>query len=1458
MTSLSGKFIELGRTFHELAIAADATDDTALARLIGKERRLHWPDLLASHRIVLLSEAGSGKTEEVRQTAQRLRSEGKPAFFLRIESVSISFETAFEVGTYTEFLAWCESGDEGWLLLDSVDEARLRDPKDFELAIKIIGLKLAPVMQSAHIVITGRSSAWRMKTDPLLCRSVFPYQETQSVACESTAGSYEQLIATKEKWASQGPFTPFRIVALDDLTRAQIEKFLHGYGVTDTAAFLLAVEQKDVLQLMSRPQDLSELADFWKDYVRIGSRLELVQNSIKRRLIERDENRAEARPITLEKLTAGVRLIAAATTLTQNSAIQTPDGTGTPTGLIVREVLQDWDEKDCQSLLQRPIFEPGIYGAVRFHHRSIREYLTAEWVHHLFNAQAPRLRIEELFFRNQYGIEVVVPSLRPILPWLAILNPQILNRVIRLAPEIIFEGGDPSQLDCATRVKVLREVCEHLAQPARSYSPSDFASVQLFANVDLTNVIKELLAKHSDNPDICWVLLGMVWRGKIVGALPEAKALVRSGHDLHTRVAAFRALEVIGSEVDRASVRQEFLTEKGDQSREWLAELAADIPQDAGGIDWLLMALAKAQEKKRYEHDSLGRVVGQLINRLPLPLLPQMLDGLYELVHVPPLVEFIHYSVSSRNVWLIKSISLLISRLLSVQHPAVFSNSALSVLIMLPTLGAYIEDVKIDESVEDFSIAVPKWPELNYSLFWHAVGQARARCEAKGERLTNYWQAGAFDSYWRFDECRFDEILEDVRSRVELDDRLIAQSLAFSLYRQAGKPRVWRSRMKKIAQSDLELSAALDQLLHPPASEMGVLRRQDAKFKKQAIARRQSRERNEKKWKEWLTHNLDSVRNAFQPGVPSSAQQYLHSKISAGKTSSGMWSDGNWQSLIPEFGEIFATAYREGAMKFWRDYQPVMRSEGAPENTTPFAIILGLTGLAIEAREVESWADYLSHEEAIRATRYGLLELNGFASWMPTLFAVHPAAVLEVVNKEIDYEFEHDTPYGPDHYLLSTIAWAGSWLWNALAVGAIKRLARSPKSPSKLRHLLEILHGSDLPCEAIAKLAANKSKSIKNAELGPLWFASWVGVAPDVAIPTLSAHLANIAKPEDQTLFAMKFITALVGGRRKNKSAREAYRSVTHMKALYLLMHRYIRENEDIDRAGKGVYSPGLRDDAQDARNVLISFIKETPGKEAYLAMMEMSTVHPAEKSRPWMAYRAKEKATLDADIEPWSVEQILSFHRSLERTPRNHRELWYLAIERIRDYGHDLEHGNTSTADSLCYFGETAIRLFIANALNERAQSRYTISQESELADAKRPDILFHGAGFGSVPCELKLADRWTGPSLFERLEIQLCGDYLRDRQSNRGIFLLVYTGECKGWVHPNGAKIKGFPALIEALQNYWLVISPQFPEVEDIRVMGIDLTRRSIDTEARLGDKNARIRTNKARKANPRKPAV
>ena len=528
-----------------------------------------------------------------------------------------------------------------------------------------------------------------------------------------------------------------------------------------------------------------------------------------------------------------------------------------------------------------------------------------------------------------------------------------------------------------------------------------------------------------------------------------------------------------------------------------------------------------------------------------------------------------------------------------------------------------------------------------------------------------------------------------------------------------------------------------------------------------------------------------------------------------------------------------AKAFRDGVVAYWRRYRPRLRSEGKSDNQTPFSVIFGLTGLNIESRETEGWVETLTQEEAEIAFRYAMDELNGFPEWFPALYAKFLERMSELLLREVDRDLRVAKAKTDTHYVLADLSWSGTWAWPGIAGGILSRLkASEPNNLTNLGDMLTILQGAGTSETEIAALASMRSGDRRLAHAAR-WFAVWVGVDPDKAIPALEARLASMHRPSAQTKFAMQFITHLLGGRRNSGIAGNRFRTPRHLKKLYMLMHAYIREKDDIQRAGKGVYSPSLRDDAQDARGQLFSLLKEIPGKESYLALMDLASLHPEPSSRPWMQHHAKTKAETDADLTPWTVAQTLDFQMAIERTPATHRELFELAEMRFLDLKDNLEHGDSSIADILIKGAtkETDVRKYIGDWLRQVANGRYTVPQENELADDKRIDLRIEGAGFdGPVPIELKLADKnWTGAKLFERLENQLCGDYLRDNRSNRGLFVLVYRGEKQGWEVPGSGRKVGFAELVEALQQHWTVLSPKFPKVDEIRVIGIDLTIRA-----------------------------
>lgn len=1427
-------FIQLHRTFHDLALSEEEGKESGLFRLMRRDKPTQWPDLLEEPRVVLLSEAGSGKTEELRHVCRDLRHREKRAFFLRIEHLVQDFDTAFEEGTPEEFEEWMSSDEDGWLLLDSVDEARLKDPKDFERAIRKVGRELGRALQRTRVVITGRTDAWRPRTDLLICEAALPW------ALSATAPEEEQksdeAVTTGATLGSKRRKSPFRIVALDDLAGEQVDRFARAKGVTDIKAFRKAVERADAWSFTGRPLDLAETVEFWITTKKIGSRLDLIKASIDKRLEERDQDRADANPISKDRIREGARLVAAAATLAKESAIRVPDGQQNDRGLPIKEVLTDWNDADCRTLLTRPIFDEGIYGTVRFHHRSVREFLTAEWFNTMLVDEGSRAKIENLFFRRQYGIEVVVPTMRPLLPWLAILDRRILERVMRLAPEVLFEGGDPAQLPVDTRAQILRETCELLAQPAHGQSVTEYSAVQRFTNPDLAECIRELLDKHSGDEDIVWFLLRMVQQGDIAALADKAKDFALTSRAKYTRTAAIRALIEIGSSQDVSEVREAFIAEAPPLRRIWLSELVGNLSQTQANVDWLLTALALAAPKKQYETDPLSDSLAGYVAGLPPALLPTLLDGLVKLLSHKPVVEQHHCEISERYSWLGQATGQALVRMIELRDPGTLKKTALSTLRKLSIAKDYGRSTFEGESNE-LRQQVRGWPALNRGLFWHSIAEERARLKRKnGERLTNYWHVSTFGTYWTFDGSDFDYMRDEIAARPLLDDKLVALSLAFTLYQQNGHLRAWREALKKVSSADPEVDAELDKLLKSSKGTANKFRRQQSVWKRRAeeTTARQAKAKEEAKL--ILAGRVEKIRDFGQPGQISQDQHYLHYQMRDAESQHNRWTDGNWGSLVEEFGQDVALAFRDGAVGYWRQNTPLLRSEGAVANTTPFSTIFGLTGLLIEARETAIWPSVLLPAEAEIATRYALHELNGFPVWLPQLHKSFAPQVFDVVLKEIKYELSTETAESESHYVLYDVAWHGDWIWDQIAPALLPELRAKRVNTQNLGYLLAIINRSSVDDKMIATIASRKAHTIRNLTFFPIWFAVWVGADPVAAIPALAARFAAMDDPIQKTKLALAFIVTLVGGRSQEGRARQAFRTVEHMKSLYLLIARYIRHQDDIDRSGQGVYSPGLRDDAQDARNALIAFIRETPGKEAFLALLEMGRAHPDERSRPWMSYHAKTKAAADADINAWTPSQVQEFSKSLVATPTNHRELWYHAIDKLDALKHDLENGDSSIASILqAVDQETEFRKFIGGWCRDRSAGRYVIPQEEELADAKRPDLRFFGVGFDApVPAELKLADKWTGPHLFERLEIQLCGDYMRDVRSSRGIFVIVYFGTKSYWELPSGRRVDTFEMLVDELQQHWTLISSNCPSVEDIRVIGIDLTRRGIDSKA------------------------
>ena len=174
-------FVDLQRRFHELT-DSELEDTESLLLWSGSEfgPDIGWSELLEYTRVILLAEAGSGKTVEMQHQANRLAGEGRFAFFIPMESLGKGQVTdALSPAEEKRFDQWKSDGrDPAWLFLDAVDELKLTDEK-LDRALIQLSKAIDGCLDRARIIISCRPSDWRSDLDLNTVQQRLPVPETR-------------------------------------------------------------------------------------------------------------------------------------------------------------------------------------------------------------------------------------------------------------------------------------------------------------------------------------------------------------------------------------------------------------------------------------------------------------------------------------------------------------------------------------------------------------------------------------------------------------------------------------------------------------------------------------------------------------------------------------------------------------------------------------------------------------------------------------------------------------------------------------------------------------------------------------------------------------------------------------------------------------------------------------------------------------------------------------------------------------------------------------------------------------------------------------------------------------------------------------------------------------------------------------------------------------------------------
>ena len=390
-TRMTG-FIDLKRRFHELT-DSELEDVESLLAWSGSEfgPDIGWSELLQYARVILLAEAGSGKSEEMREQARHLTGDGRFAFFIPLESLDRDPVTDILSAVEEQrFARWKADGSgPAWFFLDAVDELKLTEGK-LDRALNRFSKAIDGHLARARIIISCRPSDWRSGSDmntvrqrlpvPVAHRdsSIRPPEEVFIDALGHERAGQSHVTPEEEEIPNQGTA---RTVAMLPMSDEQIKTFAEWRGLNDVAAFLAEITRQDAWVFARRPLDLNDLIEAWSSTECLGTRAEQHEANVTAKLRD-DPERPDRDVLADTQARLGAERLALALALTRTRTVlspdQTLDGHRADGVLDAASILPDWTPAERQALLRRALFDPATYGRVRFHHRSVQEYLAAQ------------------------------------------------------------------------------------------------------------------------------------------------------------------------------------------------------------------------------------------------------------------------------------------------------------------------------------------------------------------------------------------------------------------------------------------------------------------------------------------------------------------------------------------------------------------------------------------------------------------------------------------------------------------------------------------------------------------------------------------------------------------------------------------------------------------------------------------------------------------------------------------------------------------------------------------------------------------------------------------------------------------------------------------------------------------------------------------------------------------------
>lgn len=1376
---------------------------------IGWSKSTTWEELLQSKRVLMISEAGAGKTYECREQAKLLWNAGEPAFFVELTDLaSANIQDLLSVEEEARLNLWLSSqSDVATFFLDSIDELKLSS-KSFESALKRLNKGINSQLGRARIVITTRPIAF----DEQLVRRLLPIPQIPSTEPSEEAFAkiamrthHGQQVSDKKEEAT----ADWRTVALMPLSDTQIVEFAQLQSVKDPTALLSDLQKRNALEFARRPQDLIELCADWNQHKYIRTHHDQVATNVRIKLQQRDD-RSEPAELSVDKAIEGASRLALAMLVTRRLTIRhsaAADSINEEAALDPAVILSDWNPNERKALLERPLFGFASYGRVRFHHRSVAEYLAAERLWTLRGLSMPFRALKRLLFAETKSKIIVRPSKRPIAGWLALKDNRIFEMLRDNEPAVILNEGDPESLTPIQRIQALRAYVERYGKGGWRGQSVPHIQIHRFASSELASEINRLWDTGVENPDVRHIVLYLIESGRINECTDIAYGVATNPElDESERGIALSAL--VALEDPRLKDIASAVTNHEDL---WSDEIASNailsmFPRNFS-VKQLCQTLGWMKQRKRIV-DDLSWHLPRLIQNAELdPSKLEMLrDGLVNLISDGLSWSENDFHIVSNRAHLSGALEATCLRGLNISRSVEWLHA--SILVLRLNHDVYSSD-EMRKALQERLTSLSA--EENARLFWAADSLMQSLYTITDPRK-RLWQVMWHDSPIKLNPERDLTWIKNAISNTALaaNDRAMLFEAALQIPVNRENWRDHLLELKPLVTDQIDLLSRINEGLKPSPYE-----KDQNRWEKDAAKRKKQRDRQEAKnlaswiqfWREIASH-------------PERAFSSEHSFNTAWSLWTAMSNDGknsrvsgwNRRFIEEQFGQETADRLRLTLMNIWRQDYPTLqseRTEGA-RNITLVKWQLGLAALYAEAEDPE-WAVKLTEKEAKLAARYAPIELNELPSWLESLIKAHPMLVDSILGNELSLELNskpgvyghsmllQSISYAPNHVAMIFLPRLKTWLDENRDI--VADLNDLPGIVERLRQIISVMlkYGDeDIRTHLLAKASQRLQEDLPN-ELILIWLPTLMRINPELGVVALEDRI-RIVKPEKYSE-AVTWFSVLFGDRHDGINLRDT--AFTPNLLLQLLHLTYYHVNPSDDANHDGAYTPDIRDNAEHGRNQIVSALLDMTGEEGWKAKLEMAKDPFCAHFKDRILAVAEENWAQEIDSIAFDDTQAITLDKTGEAPASTNEAMYNIMCDRLTDID-DLLKSDSSPRELWASINkEKLMRREITRVLTNSANGLYKVNQETVTADEKETDIRLHSVvSDHEAVIELKLADNRTASDLRNTIYDQLVNKYMAPENRRSGC-LLITIAKDRQWEHPDSGNFIGLTELESLLRD-------------------------------------------------------